>query len=176
MAVRRWLAAQHGNNLVMLGPLPAASPGPMRKWTFSHFASLANAGNGGDLADPDGDGLPNLIEFATGPLPGTANRSPWNPGPIPSGVGFMDFEYTRSKSAKSSVKRTVEWSDSLGIGTWNTTGITETFLGETGDLEQVRAAVPVGSSGKRFGFTWGRRHGSQSNSAFDTTHGIPKRE
>lgn len=144
------VAAQYDNSLVMLGSLPAASAVPIRRWRLQHFASLANEGGGADLADPDGDRLPNLIEFATGTPPLLSNGSPGSLGPIAAGSQVMEFVYSRSKSAKSSVALTVEWSESLELDDWNTAGISEVLLGDSGDLEQVKASVPVGSTGRRF--------------------------
>ena len=41
-------------------------PTPYTNWQLAHFtaAELANAAISGDLADPDGDGIPNLLEYA----------------------------------------------------------------------------------------------------------------
>ena len=53
----------------------------LANWKSSHFsqAQLADASVSGDLADPDGDGLTNLMEYATGfqPLVHDASSSTW---------------------------------------------------------------------------------------------------
>ena len=45
-----------------------ARPGTFADWRLQHFsdAQLTNSAVGTNAADPDGDGVPNLLEFATG--------------------------------------------------------------------------------------------------------------
>jgi hypothetical protein len=48
-------------------PPPPAQPSPHDAWRITHFDDDANVpGIAGDLADPDGDQIPNLIERAFG--------------------------------------------------------------------------------------------------------------
>jgi len=47
----------------------------IQTWRSTFFGTSENAGNAADSADPDKDGLPNLIEYATGSLPGTATSA-----------------------------------------------------------------------------------------------------
>ncbi len=44
----------------------------LQTWRSDAFGTSENAGNAADGADPDHDGLPNLIEYATGSLPANA--------------------------------------------------------------------------------------------------------
>ncbi|MBS0660395.1 MAG: SdiA-regulated domain-containing protein [Verrucomicrobia bacterium] len=39
---------------------------PLQNWRFLYFGSTANSGAGADAGDFDGDGLPNLLEYALG--------------------------------------------------------------------------------------------------------------
>ncbi len=49
---------------------PTPPPVPVTQWLREHFGASANRQEaGGDRADPDGDGLPNLIEYAFGRNP-----------------------------------------------------------------------------------------------------------
>jgi hypothetical protein len=49
---------------------------PVQTWQFTQFgANASNPAIAGDLADPDGDGLKNLLEYALGSNPNTANGS-----------------------------------------------------------------------------------------------------
>lgn len=41
-------------------------PSPADAWRNTHFGTTANSGNAADLADPDGDGVTNLLERAFG--------------------------------------------------------------------------------------------------------------
>ncbi|MDB6112736.1 MAG: hypothetical protein JWR69_4486 [Pedosphaera sp.] len=50
--------------------------GPSGAWRLAHFGTNAsNAPIAGDLADPDGDGLVNLLEYALAADPGTFNTN-----------------------------------------------------------------------------------------------------
>jgi hypothetical protein len=42
---------------------------PLETWRRFHFGYRENAGDAGDAANPDGDGFPNLIEYALGTSP-----------------------------------------------------------------------------------------------------------
>ena len=44
----------------------------LQKWRSTYFGASDNSGSAADSADPDHDGIPNLIEYATGSLPTTA--------------------------------------------------------------------------------------------------------
>jgi hypothetical protein len=48
---------------------------PLQVWRNQHFGTSENTGEAGDSADPDHDGLPNLIEYATGSLPSSTASS-----------------------------------------------------------------------------------------------------
>jgi autotransporter-associated beta strand protein len=52
-------------------PLP-----PIQQWRFTHFATNANSGNAGDLADMDRDDIVNLLEYALGGDPYLGSVAP----------------------------------------------------------------------------------------------------
>ncbi|MDX6765837.1 MAG: fibronectin type III domain-containing protein [Candidatus Methylacidiphilales bacterium] len=41
----------------------------LENWRLVNFGNSSNSGNGSDSSDPDGDGLDNLVEYATGSSP-----------------------------------------------------------------------------------------------------------
>jgi hypothetical protein len=41
-----------------------AAPNAIETWRTTHFGTPVNSGPGADAADPDGDRVPNLVEFA----------------------------------------------------------------------------------------------------------------
>jgi hypothetical protein len=45
----------------------------LQSWRVTHFGNSANSGSGADSADPDNDGRANLLEYATGTLPNSAD-------------------------------------------------------------------------------------------------------
>lgn len=125
---------------------PGGTVSPLQSWRLAHLGSSANSGDSADNADPDHDGISNLLEFALHTNPGEQNPSPVKlskPGQT------LEFRYTRSKVAWGYLNKVVvEWSDDLV--TWSSEGIEETVLSENGDEQEVSAQVPLGSSGKRF--------------------------
>jgi hypothetical protein len=129
-------------------PLSFTTPTVLQNWRQTFFGSIAGTGHGADNADPDGDGVPNLIEFATGKDPTTAS-------PAGTAVSYdsssLDYRYTRSLDAlNSGVTFSVEWNDTLNASQWSSADVSETILSDDGLIQQVKAAVPAGSSGRRF--------------------------
>ncbi len=62
---------------VFATPVPALAP--VESWRLTHFGSASNEGPGADSADPDGDGVVNLLEYALGADPGAASGAPYQP-------------------------------------------------------------------------------------------------
>jgi hypothetical protein len=117
-------------------------------WRFANFGSYASANNGADSADPDGDGLSNLLEYALGLDPNSS-------GVMPAVLGLnganMEYTYTRSTAAKDNgAIYQIEWSDTLDADSWSTETVTQQITSTQGALETVKAIVPMGPSGKRF--------------------------
>ncbi len=57
-------------------PASATPLSPLQDWRLTHFGSADSAGDADDLADPDGDGLPNLLEYALGADPQAPGSGP----------------------------------------------------------------------------------------------------
>ncbi|MBX3740377.1 MAG: hypothetical protein KF712_05260 [Akkermansiaceae bacterium] len=53
--------------------LAAPASTPLQTWRDQYFQTTANSGDAADDADPDGDGIPNLIEYALGTRPDSAD-------------------------------------------------------------------------------------------------------
>lgn len=67
-------------------------------WKFSHFGTNAsNPEISGDLADPDGDGVPNILEYAFGSDPNLANTNPLVSGVMVSNQ--FQLQFNRNTSA-----------------------------------------------------------------------------
>jgi sugar lactone lactonase YvrE len=115
-------------------------------WRQTHFGSIANTGNAADGADPDGDGLKNLLEYALNLPPNAASRVP---AAVQAAGGNLEYTYTRGTAAyNGGTTFQVEWSDDLT--TWFSTGVVESLLSDDGTHQQVKATLPAGSGGGRF--------------------------
>lgn len=70
-------------------PLPVTIK-PIQEWRRLHFGSVANSGNGADMADPDADGILNLMEYAlsTNPLASNIQDIAISSAPYPSMAGY----------------------------------------------------------------------------------------
>ena len=116
---------------------------PINNWLRANFsaAELTNALISGDAADPDHDGLPNLIEYAVGLAPNTANANPFSPWVT---NGIFTITYPQSKTALD-VVITPEWSTNLatwisGPAIFQTVAITDQV---TNQLITLRANFPA---------------------------------
>lgn len=120
----------------------------LESWRFEHFGTYDDAGNAANGADPDHDGLENLVEFALA-------LNPTNPSILPASMaiqsGQMEYTYTRSKAALGLVNFSVEWTDSLEDGTWTSAGVTELAppISDDGTRQTVKVVLATASS-RRF--------------------------
>lgn len=124
------------------------TPTVLQNWRQTFFGTIQGTNHAADNADPDGDGLPNLIEFATGKNPTTPNAAAATPS---FSGGALEYTYTRSLDAlNSGTTFTVEWNDTLDPTQWSSTGVTEAILSDNGLIQQVKATLPASSTGRRF--------------------------
>lgn len=91
-------------------------------------------------ADPDGDGVANLLEYFMALDP----ESPATVAPqVTLTGGVLQLDYRRSKTLDG-VTGTVEWSPTLaGAPAWSETGVTDVLLSDEGTHELRRATVPL---------------------------------
>ncbi|MDR3460518.1 MAG: FAD-dependent oxidoreductase [Verrucomicrobiae bacterium] len=84
---------------------------PINNWLRANFTTgeLGNPLISGDAANPDGDALPNLLEYALGLSPKVANVNPF--APVLANAA-LQITFPQSKAA-TDVGVTVEWSPDL---------------------------------------------------------------
>ena len=124
--------------------------GRLADWQTLHWPGVSDPDIIGETADPDHDGLPNLLEFALG-------KSPKTPNPAPTSLQFQPtdgilFSYTRKLGVTGMVSL-VEWSETLADGSWSSISVGgETILSydPPADIEVVSVPVSTGTSGRRF--------------------------
>jgi len=125
---------------------------PFSAWQVAEFGT--NAGNpaiSGDLADPDGDGIVNLLEYALNLNPNMASVTGLPTAQTDPVCGCLTLTYIQVISATDIVYAAEAASDPGGP--WSTNGITQTALGSDGIAQTNRASDasnPIATSGKRF--------------------------
>ncbi len=120
----------------------------LEAFRLQYFGSISNSGDGADTNDFDGDGIPNIMEFATGTNPKQGNAMP---GQLTLNVDTLEFLYSQAKVAISDgLTFSVEWTDDLTTPNWNNAGVTEVNLSEDDQFRYMKASVPAGTSGHRF--------------------------
>jgi hypothetical protein len=135
------------SNVATFATQPEVSYTHQELWRFANFGSYDPVASAADSADPDGDGLNNLLEYALGTAPNTSGVMP---AVLALNGANLEYTYTRSTAAKDNgVTYQIEWSDTLEADSWSTQTVTQQITSEKG-RETVKASVPKGNGGKRF--------------------------
>jgi hypothetical protein len=89
---------------------------PVQAWRDLYFPTAGNDGTGigADNADPDSDGVANLVEYATNTSPVAANASV-----VVQGTNAGRLTLTFPRIDDPSLRYTVEGRDDLVTGTWS---------------------------------------------------------
>ncbi len=114
-----------------------------QSWITTHFteSELDDEAISGPTADPDGDGLTNLLEYALGLDP----RSPDTTGLPEMSTTETDWVYTYTRPVdRDDITYAVEISSDLSG--WSTTGITHELVSTDGGTQTWRATVPLSSA------------------------------
>lgn len=127
---------------------------PYDFWKFSYFgANDNNPAVAGNLADPDGDGIPNILEYAFGSNPTSADTNSPLAGTIVSNHFQLQFYRNAfatdlNYSAQAAANLTGTWSNLVSYSAatgWvtNTPGATVTESAPTGSPPSEPASVTV---------------------------------
>jgi hypothetical protein len=117
---------------------------PMQQWRVDHFSSPDNTGPAADVADPDGDGLVNLLEYALGGTPTEATSTPLPTAsllPAPNSTLTLTF-----KRARPAAELTYTVQASSDLATWTDL---EVNPGTVGQNVTVTDSPPAGAT-RRF--------------------------
>lgn len=120
-------------------------PSAFESWLTTHFGNTPDPADADELADPDHDGLANLIEFAIGTLPKSPDSSVTR---LINSAGTLEFSYRRSHGAVADgVEFVVEWSDSLSKE-WSASDVTQSPVpdSDNGVSTLWQATLPAGAN------------------------------
>ncbi len=147
-------------NGYIAGAPPAASlsiidpdDSPFAAWQRATFSSaqLADPAISGPNADPDGDGLSNLLERYTGSEPLTPNQGVFTSAPVTvEGVNYIGLAYPHAPG--TGLAGTPEVSNDLLTWKSGNTWLEVTAVGDTGAIAQVtaRSRASIGSVVREF--------------------------
>jgi alpha-L-arabinofuranosidase len=131
-----------------------ADGGPYENWRAQYFtaAELDNPSISGDGADPDGDGIPNLVEFAFNLNPRLASHTSLPRGFVQnvSGQDYFHIQYTQ-RNAPAGVQYLLQTSPDLF--SWSAASFTPVSSTDNGDgtsLVTVRLQNPITGTPHQF--------------------------
>ncbi len=119
---------------------------PIETWRFIHFAIVTDSGDAANQADPDHDGVNNLLEYAFGSNP----RHPSKPVALEWGYDEEEgwYAYTFDRHARTDITYSLEVSETLEAVAW-TTLFTSTGIENTQQLITVPDTA-IGVTTRRF--------------------------
>lgn len=125
---------------------------PFNTWRLAEFGTNANnEAISGDLADPDGDGIVNLLEYALHLNPNVPDASGLPTPQLDPTCGCLRLTYTRLIAA-TDLTYTPETASGPS-GPWSTNGITQTVIAADGVTQTIQAsdlAHPIATASNRF--------------------------
>ena len=142
----RVLATNANGNSAPTAAQSATTWSALQSWRNTHFGTTIASGNAADDADPDADGLPNLVEYALGGEPKIA--SPPLVPVVDMAPGELTLTFTRP-TLLAGILYAVETSPSLAAGSWTTEGVTMEVVEDHGATEVVVATLALTLTGTR---------------------------
>ena len=117
----------------------------LEQWRFTHFETYENAGDALDLADPDFDGITNLMEFALALDPRKGSTSPTT---LSLNGNLIQYTYTRSKTAATELNFIIEHTENLLDSTWTAADAEQIAppLSQSETLETITTTLAQGSN------------------------------
>lgn len=152
------------NNKLAFVEISAVEPATIEQWRAVHFATTNYAGAATDDADPDSDGLPNLLEYAFGLNPTQADPAGQL---VPTlvhkdGAAWFACEFLRNTNA-TDLTFTVEASNDVAAPEWFQLAAYTSGTGWSGPGKVVEAPAslhrtkvtvfdlqPIGAGASRF--------------------------
>jgi fibronectin type 3 domain-containing protein len=129
-------------NSAEVSAIPAQT---LAQWTASYFPGVSDPNVIGPSADPDGDGLSNLVEYLLGTNPAVPDSSGAAMSSAADGSGNLVLTFRLSKNL-TGVTYSVQ--SSTDLVNWSDTGVTPTVQSDQGAYYIMQAVVPLGSNSK----------------------------
>ena len=131
-------------------PVNITIPKPVDQWRQDNFgANASNAAVAGNLADPDGDGLCNLVEYALGTNPLVSNASALVLDRETVGANtYLRLTVTRNPAATDVTYAVEVTGDLTTPGSWSSANVVVEVNSTT--MLQVRDNVPISAAAQRF--------------------------
>jgi hypothetical protein len=124
---------------------------PTQLWRQQYFGNVLATGNAADDADPDSDGVSNLMEYALGMNPGTtsvlASRIVSDREDV-AGTIYMRFTIAKNPAATDVTFAVQVTSDLANAASWTTAGTAVEANTSTSLI--VRDTTPIGSAPRHF--------------------------
>jgi len=128
------------NGTVTIQDLPADN------WRFAKFGAAANTpATAGDNADPDRDGMTNLMEFALNSNPQSADSALFPT--VTKAGGTLSLTYQKNLAATDVTYAVLQSDDVTG---WTPATVTEQILSDDGTTRVIKASITTGSAAKKF--------------------------
>jgi fibronectin type 3 domain-containing protein len=129
-------------NSAEVSAVPAQS---LAQWTAAYFPGVSDPNVIGPAADPDGDGLSNLVEYLLGTNPAVPDSAGAAMSSAADGSGNLVLTFRVSKNL-TGVTYSVQ--SSTDLVNWTDTGVTPTVQSDQGAYYIMQAVVPLGSNSK----------------------------
>ncbi len=136
------IAAENAAGESALSEIAVSTLSPAEAWRLARFGAIENAGEAADGEDPDGDGLPNLLERAFGGDPNVAE--PDVMPQIDEMSPLLSITYRRALAATDLAFSVLE---SMDLDTpWELAEGDSETLNDDGTLQTVRFTRPSGAA------------------------------
>jgi glucose/arabinose dehydrogenase len=123
----------------------AISDLPIDHWRYTNFDASANTPSiAGNTANPDGDGLTNLLEYALLTNPLQPNLAPIN---VAIEGAFLTLTYTRRKSP-TDITYLAKWSADLI--SWSSNGVTQEIIVDGATTQTIKSKVNASPESTKF--------------------------
>lgn len=137
-----------GARTVVSFTLQVSAASSVQKWRQTYFGSSQDAGAALDSADPDGDGLNNLAEYAFGLNPKVGSSDTGSRVDFTGDVDGKMRAIFRRRSDYLTTGLSYIYEFSNDLQTWEASGMAPQILSDDGTMQSLTLEFPVLSNGQ----------------------------